>query len=406
MLTAPTRSGAKLAAQCPSCGHPEATDILTIADAPVMVATVFPDAETARATPSGTIHLACCSRCGLLFNTDFDLAKALAGARYESSQASSAHFSAYSEALAKEWVERHGLRGKKVIEVGCGQGDFMIALLRAGVGSVHGIDPLVRASDFPAELASRVSIDASDFLESHVDTAGAALVCRHTIEHVPDVAGFMRLVAAWSRRNDAAPVLFEAPAAERIVEDGAFWDLYYEHCNYFTLASLELAFREAGLRVSHRALTYGAQYLLIDARYDPAPIGAFVTRADWQEASARFGARANDAVIACRTRMNEYGSTLGGLVIWQGAAKTVGLLTSLGKDVAIEFAVDLNTRRHGYFLPPLGLQVLPPEALASVSPAHIVLMNPVYFSEVRKQLDGLGRQSTVLHTIDSVIAKL
>jgi hypothetical protein len=36
----------------------------------------------------------------------------------------------------------------------------------------------------------------------------------------------------------------------------------------------------------------------------------------------------------------------------------------------------------------------------------VVLMNPVYANEVRKQLDGLGRQSTVLHTIDSVIAKL
>ena len=406
MLTAPTRSGAKLAAKCPSCSHPEATDILTISDAPVMVATVFPDAETARTTPSGTIRLACCTRCGLLFNSDFDLAKALAGARYESSQASSAHFSAYSEALAKEWVERHGLRGKKVIEVGCGQGDFMSTLLRAGVGSVHGIDPLVRQSDFPAEFASRVSIDTSDFLERHVETAGAALVCRHTIEHVPDVAGFMRLIAAWSRRHGAAPVLFEAPAAERIVLDGAFWDLYYEHCNYFTHASLAVAFGEAGLRVSHHALTYGDQYLLVDAHYDPTPIDDFESQPDWLEASALFGARANDAVIACRKRMNEYASTPGGLVIWQGAAKTVGLLTSLGKDVVIEFAVDLNKRRHGYFLPPLGLRVLPPEALASVSPGHIVLMNPVYLSEVRKQLDTLGRQSTVLHSIDSVIAKL
>lgn len=406
MLTAPTRPGAKVAANCPSCGHPEATDILTISDAPVMVATVFPDAETARTTPSGVIRLACCTRCGLLFNSDFDLAKALAGARYESSQASSAHFSAYSQALAKEWVERHALRGKKVIEVGCGQGDFMITLLRAGVGSVHGIDPLVRESDFPAEFASRVSLDASDFLESHVALEGAALVCRHTIEHVPDVAGFMRLVAAWSRCNGSAPVLFEAPAAERIVEDGAFWDLYYEHCNYFTRASLEAAFREAGLRVSHHALTYGDQYLLVDARYAPGPTDDVAAAPEWQEASARFGARANDAVIACRTRMREYGSSPGGLVIWQGAAKTVGLLTSVGKDVAIEFAVDLNPRRHGLFLPPLGLQVLPPAALASVNPGHVVLMNPVYLSEVRKQLDSLGRQSTALHSIDSVIAKL
>jgi len=370
-----------------------------------MVATVFPDAQSARSTPSGSIHLVCCVCCGLLFNRDFDLAKALAGARYESSQAASAHFSAYTESLAKEWVERHGLRDKHVIEVGCGQGDFMLALLRAGAGSVHGIDPLVRASNIPPEYSARISVDESDFLETHIDRPGDALVCRHTIEHVPDVAGFLRLVGAWSRLHDNAPVLFEAPAAERIVSDGAFWDVYYEHCNYFTLASLESAFLTAGLRVTQGVLTYGEQYALIDARYYLALNGDFAVSPNWLEACARFGLRANDTVSAWRARMNEFAATPGGLVIWQGAAKTVGLLTSLGQTIPVRFAVDLNTRRHGYFLPPTGLQVLPPDVLTSARPDHVLLMNPVYFDEVRRRLDELGRQSTVLHSIDLVSAR-
>ncbi|MEZ5226576.1 MAG: class I SAM-dependent methyltransferase [Acidimicrobiales bacterium] len=265
MLTASATPGATLASTCPSCGHTEATDILTVADAPVMVATVFRDAATARQTPTGTIHLVGCLRCGLLFNRDFDLDKALAGARYESSQASSAHFGSYTETLAKEWVERHGLHGKRVIEVGCGQGDFMFALLAAGVGMVHGIDPLAQPAAIPAEFADRVTVDATDFAAPHTLEPAAALVCRHTIEHVPDVAGFLRSVAAWSRHNGGAPVLFEAPATERIVDEGAFWDIYYEHCNYFTLDSLSVAFEQAGLRVDQREVAYGAQYLLLDA---------------------------------------------------------------------------------------------------------------------------------------------
>jgi len=32
-------------------------------------------------------------------------------------------------------------------------------------------------------------------------------------------------------------------------------------------------------------------------------------------------------------------------------------------------------------------------------------MNPVYYDEVRKQLDQMGRQSTVLHSIDAVNAR-
>jgi hypothetical protein len=301
-------------------------------------------------------------------------------------------------------VQRHGLSGKHVIEVGCGPGDFMLALLRAGVGSVTGIDPLVQREYFSAEHASRVTLDMADFAGRHTTLSGAALVCRHTIEHVPDVAGFLRLVSEWSKHNDAAPVLFEAPAAERIVHDGAFWDLYYEHCNYFTRDALRVAFECAGLAVTHDALVYGDQYILMDARHQPQAARELAAQPGWLEACARFGVVANGAVNNCRRRMTELGSTSGGLVIWQGAAKTVGLLTSIGKEVPLRFAVDMNTRRHGFFLPPLGLQVLPPEAIADARPDHVVLMNPVYLDEVRKTLDGMGRQATALHSIDAIIA--
>lgn len=406
MLEAARNPGQALAAQCPSCGHGEALDLLTISSAPVLVCSVFPDADAARATPGGTLHLVCCSACGFLFNRVFDLAMALAGAGYESTQAASPVFNKFADGLAHDWVERYSLRGKRVIEVGCGQGDFMVALLRAGVGTMHGIDPLVLPSDIPAEFADRVTLDASDFLDRHVRTPAAALVCRHSIEHIPDVSGFLRLVAAWSQANGNAPVLFEAPAAERIVHDGAFWDLFYEHCNYFTRSSMEIAFRRAGMEVTRNQLEYGDQYIVMDARYDAAAAAAAPGGAtpEWREACVRFGAKASAAVQACRRRMKAFSEAPGGLVVWQGASKTVGLLTAIGSDVPLRFAVDQNVRRHGFYLPPWGLQVRPPQAIRDARPGHVVLMNAVYFDEVRKQLDAMDRQATVLHAIDDVIA--
>lgn len=406
MLQNAVEPGRRRPCPCPACGHPEAIDLLTIRRAPVLVCSVFVDAAAARATPGGDIDLVACTGCGFLYNRVFDLAMALAGAGYESTQSASATFNRFADGLARDWIARHDLAGKTVIEVGCGQSAFMLALLANGVGHMHGIDPLASMADIPPEYAGRVSIDARDFAAEHTGFRAAALVCRHSIEHIPDVAGFLRLCAAWSRANGNAPVLFEAPAAERIVHDGAFWDLFYEHCNYFSVRALASAFEAAGLRVTQSRLEYGEQYIIMDGRFEPG-----VRRSDedgerqrWLAACLQFGERASRAVAACQRRMRDYGDAPGGLVIWQGASKTVGLLTAVGADLPIRCCVDQNPRRHGFHIPPNGLQILPPAALAELRPGHVVLMNAVYLREVREQLDALGCTATRLHAIDDVIA--
>ncbi|NJM57780.1 MAG: hypothetical protein HC857_10560 [Synechococcales cyanobacterium RU_4_20] len=42
-------------------------------------------------------------------------------------------------------------------------------------------------------------------------------------------------------------VYFEVPDAERIFAERAFWDVYYEHCSYFSPPSLTALCGAAGL---------------------------------------------------------------------------------------------------------------------------------------------------------------
>ena len=41
-------------------------------------------------------------------------------------------------------------------------------------------------------------------------------------------------------------VFFELPDTERVLTEAAFWDIYYEHCSYFTPGSLARLFRRTG----------------------------------------------------------------------------------------------------------------------------------------------------------------
>jgi hypothetical protein len=186
-------------------------------------------------------------------------------------------------------------------------------------------------------------------------------------------------------------VLFELPATERLLDEGAFWDVYYEHSNYFTARSLTHAFERAGFEVLRCEHTYGDQYLLLEARLAPKTgsrpalygVDAIVERC------RSFGHRVTAAVNRCEgnlRRMSDCGPT----VVWQGAAKTVGFLAAVAGSELVHCAVDLNAQRHGRFLPGSGLPVLAPQALRALQPAHVVLMNPVYRSEVQSMLNDLS----------------
>lgn len=407
VLVDPRAEAVAKEACCPNCRQIGAIPVLSLPDAPVMVCSAFPDPADALDVLAGDIELATCTHCGFLFSTSFDQALAMAGAKYESSQAASPHFGAFARGLATDWVQRYGLEGKHIAEIGCGQGEFLIEMLRAGAGTAVGIDPLFSPEFIPDEFKDRMTADSREFGADHIHNDAAALVCRHAIEHIGDVAGFLAMVADWAAAHPDAPILFEAPGTERILAEGAFWDVFYEHCNYFTADTLADSFARAGLATTRCELVYDGQYLIIEAvglapavlDSDPHKVKAAI------DASSAFSAKVSRAVTLCRARLAEMAAEGAPVVLWQGASKTVALMTLLGRDTPVDFAVDLNARRHGNYLPPFALEVRAPESLVEAKPGHVVLMNEVYMNEVRKHLDAMGLTGTTLHSINSLFAE-
>lgn len=387
---------------CPVCGGHQSTAVYRVEAAPVTCGSIFATPEEAKAVACGTIELHVCDSCGFVFNRTFDPALARIGAKYESSQAASAHFSAYARSLAFDWVKRLGLTGKTVLEIGCGRGEFLFELLRVGAGKAIGLDPLVGRPRIAAEVEDRLQLIAAAFDDDQIDIEADAVVCRHTLEHIWDVDGFLQLLARWARRNPDRVVLFEVPASERIFSECAFWDIYYEHCSYFTRASLSYAFAHAGFDVQSVVLAYDDQYLLLEARAAKSRAIAAAPRdvAAVRNSALVFGDRARHAIEQARRSMRALAQQ-GRLVIWQGAAKTVGFLTAIADPTSAVCAIDVNPQRHDMYLPGLGLEVTSPDKLKVLKPRNVVLMNPVYYAEVKSSLLATGSDAR-LFTVNQV----
>ena len=242
------------------------------------------------------------------------------------------------------------------------------------------------------------------FDERFMDTEAAALICRHTLEHVPEVSTFLGHVASWARRHRAV-VLFEVPDTERILHETAFWDVYYEHCNYFTTESLRSSFEIAGLAPLGERMVYDGQYLIIEARAPgagrerPGPEVERIGRL-----ADEFGAAAERSIAAADTRLHELAQN-GPLLLWQAGSKAVALLSSIRSPGDVAALVDANPGKHGSFVIGTGHRIIGPQDVAAVSPATIVVMNPTYVEEISELMTHAGVDTTILSVNDLIQAE-
>jgi SAM-dependent methyltransferase len=386
---------------CPACGSSHRERVLEQRAVPIHTSTLLPSREDAEGYPRGDLDLAVCVDCGLLTNVAFDAPTHDYSASYEEVQSFSSRFREYQRSLARTLVERHDLAGRDVLEIGCGRGDFLLELCAATGGRGFGVDPSFREERLEGEAADRISVDRGFFTPEHVPPGVGAVVCRHTLEHIHDVRGFLRsLRAGLVERAPQAVVVFEVPDTRRVLEETAFWDLFYEHCSYFTPGSFARAFRVAGLTPECLDRTFDDQYILLTARAgtpgDGDPLVLEETPGEVVTLCARFAEgirRARDVWGGLLLEARDRGERA---VIWGAGSKGVGFLSTLGVADEVASAVDINPAKHGMHMPGTGHEIVSPDELRVLRPGLVVVMNPIYEEEIARDLAERGVEARVV----------
>jgi cyclopropane fatty-acyl-phospholipid synthase-like methyltransferase len=350
------------------------------------------DPQSASAIPRGDLRLGFCGSCGFIANTAFQPELTVYGGGYEETQGFSPRFRAFAEQLARRWVDRHGLRGKRILEIGCGKGEFLASLAELGGNSCIGVDPAVDLARAPVPRRGSLQLLPERYEVHHADPPVDAVVCRHTLEHIGPVRDFLLHVRAGTQPTTV--LLFELPDTTRILRQGALEDVYYEHSSYFTEGSLSRLFRRCGFTVLDVELAYEDQYLLLEAV--PGPTDVTMTEADHRDVARTAEAvRDFQRVFAAterhwRERLRESRARGGRTVLWGGGSKAVGFLSTLGVSDDVAAVVDINPHKQGKAMPGTGHPVVSPESLVESPPDLVIVMNPVYVPEITSTLHSLG----------------
>jgi SAM-dependent methyltransferase len=329
---------------------------------PVLQNRLYADPADARSCATGDVALWACPATGIVSNARFDPSKVVYDALYNNEQGASHSFRSHLVRVAG-LVSRH-LDCSELVEIGCGKGTFLELMADRGA-AVLGFDPAYEGSD------PRIR---KEFFAPSSRIRGTGIVVRHVLEHIPDPVSFLGHVRDANAGHGR--VYLEVPCLDWILDSGAWFDVFYEHVNYFRHADFERMFG----KVVTIERTFGGQYLSVVAELSslrapgPAPAPA------WP-----------DDFLAGLDRTIQEGRGAPHELVWGAGSK--GVIFSLlrqrrGRPIAA--AIDIHPGKQHRFLPCTGLPVLDPAtAQRRFAPGTLAwVMNPNYADEIRSTAGG------------------
>ena len=391
-------SRSRLDRRCPNCQGWGMRLFYQTGEVPVHSCLMLTDERAARGFPHRPMRLGVCGSCGFVANVDFDPTVHQYADQYEDQQSFSPRFREFQTGLIDRLIRQFDLRNKDIVEIGCGKGDFLVELCRTGGNRGIGIDPRSRVADGDGQ--SGIRFIPEFYSPSHRALPCDFLCCRHTLEHLHETDRFMAGIAEALVDRPQTVVFFEVPDATRVFREQAFWDIYYEHCSYFTPDSLAAVFRRNGFDILDLAGIFEGQYLLIAAR----PAGDPTTQTPPAESVLnRFADEIDAFEVAVPEKIKRWRERIAAMreagkriAVWGAGSKCVSFLSTLGCAEDIESVVDINPHQQNKYLPGSGKQIRSPESLRRTRPEVVLVMNPVYREEIARQLEAMGASAEIV----------
>ena len=386
-----------LAPECPLCGTGSCERVFYSA-LPINTTRVIRTRAEALGEPRGDLDLTLCPGCGFLFNPAFDAALVPFDTAQEQNQGFSPTFVRWQTRLAGDLAARHRLAGKRIVEIGCGRGEFLGLFCAIADATGLGFDPSYEPGRV-VQGADRIEVRPIRFNEIEAARTRADLiVCSMTLEHIDRPLDFLGLLRHAAAASGNCPVLVMVPNALHLLQHRHFWDFYYEHCSNFTPGTLARLFRRAGFVVARLERQYEDQYILIEA----VP-GRMVQRPlEGEETSAEVAAEVRAFAAEVPERLAELESRLAGwrragrrVVMWGSGSRATALANLAGMGEEVAGFVDINPHRQGAYVAGTGHEVLAPAALVTVKPDVVVVLNPMYRDEIGQMLAKLGLSPSI-----------
>ena len=205
----------------------------------------FPDLKSLKNDNGSDLNLFQCSSCGLV-----QLSEKPVSYYKEVIRASS--FSSEMKRFRSEqfvsWVDKYNLKGKSILEVGCGRGEYLSIFKQTEVSLAHGIE--YSKESVSSCINSEISVTKGFFGDENFVLPKQkydGFICLNFMEHWPNP----NKVLAHLKKNlsEDAIGIVEVPNFDMILKQGLYSEFISDHLFYFTKDTLTFMLNYNGFEV-------------------------------------------------------------------------------------------------------------------------------------------------------------
>ncbi len=369
---------------CPVCDSGSLKEILNFSGVPQYNLNYSKTREEALGMKLESVHFVQCLNCSFVFNCEYTQLDYQV--HYDASRASSASFRSYLADVANKVMGHVPGNIKSILEVGAGDCHFAREFIKLQPADIvfHAFDP-----SWPKGWKENNLHAYNTYYDKSTPVTPDLLIMRHVLEHISDVAGFLRSILY----EEPQHVLIEVPCFEYVNKDGEYQYHYFsnEHCSYFTKESLTRMMHQLGYQKVFVDYIFGEEYLLSLWRKNTnLEISQLVDQvATTSHTQEHVFGKETEPFAVWAARLTE--QIPEDSIIWGAGGKGVMLsnLLKLGYK-KMPYIIDLNPNIWGMFIPGSGIEVASPEILKKGNFKSILILNHLYKKEIESIVYEMG----------------
>ncbi|MEY4495565.1 MAG: hypothetical protein RL744_629 [Pseudomonadota bacterium] len=266
-----------------------------------------------------------------------------------------------------DWISKNHLQSKKILEVGCGKGEYLDLLKKAGATQLAGIEYSEKNVESALGAGNRVF---KGYLDSSFKTSSDFLFDAFAIfsflEHWPNPNEGLGILH--SALTDGAVGLVEVPNFDLIIEKGLYSEFTTDHIFYFDKKSFSFLLEKNGFEViSIKSIWY--DYILSAEVRKKSPLDV----SNFLKIQLSIKNQLN-------TFINQFSDK--SVAIWGAGHQALAVIAMAGVASSIKYVIDSAPFKQGKYTPATHLPINSPESLLVDPPQAIIVMAAGYSNEI------------------------
>jgi 2-polyprenyl-3-methyl-5-hydroxy-6-metoxy-1,4-benzoquinol methylase len=266
------------------------------------------------------------------------------------------------------WIKKNYLKGKKVIEIGCGRGEFLSIIQQLGVkayGLEYSEDSVKQCINNGLKVSKGFIKNSADALK---DAPFDAFFILNFLEHLPDPNSTLRGI--YHNLIDDGIGLVEVPNFDMILRNKLFSEFASDHLCYFTVGTL-----------TSTLLKNGFEIIECKEEWHDYILSAVVKKREKLDLShlVEYQAQLKNDLEEYINRFKD-----GKVAIWGAGHQALTIISLLDLADKVRYVVDSAEFKQGRYTPATHIPIVPPDTLNSDPVDAVIVMAASYSDEVGK----------------------